>query len=172
VYIEDLQKFPASHHPSPYDFPVPVQKHGKWGYGLLPSGMTLCAVGWLGSSVKHRNAPVLAGCIDSLFKAYLNGLVISDGTMGWHNCELCVGDDKWYPGGQIGPIIQWRGERLRLYGHGHNLIRSGDLVYMCPALILHYILDHKYVPPDEFIQSVPRGQFLTQDDLIWVEAEA
>jgi hypothetical protein len=36
-------------------------------------------------------------------------------------------------------------------------------VYVCPALILHYILDHSYRPPDEFVQAVTQGRFLTRD---------
>ena len=37
---------------------------------------------------------------------------------------------------------------------------------MCPVLILHYILDHKYQPPSEFVRTVTEGGFLTTDDLV------
>jgi len=42
---------------------------------------------------------------------------------------------------------------------------------MCPALILHYILDHHYKPPQVFIQAVIQGVFLEESDLIFVEVE-
>jgi hypothetical protein len=42
-------------------------------------------------------------------------------------------------------------------------------VYISPVLILHYILDHGYRPPDEFIEAVGQGEFLRPSDLVWVE---
>jgi hypothetical protein len=42
---------------------------------------------------------------------------------------------------------------------------------MCPALILHYILDHEYKPPEEFIQAVEQGRFLRPDDLEFSEVQ-
>jgi hypothetical protein len=84
MYIEDLCRLPPGHPPSPYSFPVPLQKGDQWGYG-------------------------------------------------------------------------------------HFLIKTGKIVYISPALILHYILDHKYRPPDEFVAAVGQGEFLKPSDLIWVE---
>jgi hypothetical protein len=43
---------------------------------------------------------------------------------------------------------------------------------MAPVLILHYIVDHGYNPPEEFIDAVQNGQILTTGDLIWVEEAA
>ncbi len=40
---------------------------------------------------------------------------------------------------------------------------------MAPALVLHYILDHHYRPPDEFAEAVIIGSFLTSEDLLLVE---
>ena len=40
---------------------------------------------------------------------------------------------------------------------------------MCPALILHYILDHGYRPPEEFLRALLQGAFLIGDDLVWAE---
>ena len=39
-------------------------------------------------------------------------------------------------------------------------------VYMAPSLLLHYILDHDYRPPTEFLKALSKGRFLTEDDLI------
>ena len=39
---------------------------------------------------------------------------------------------------------------------------------MTPALVLHYILDHRYRPPDEFVEAVIEGSLLTDDDLEFV----
>ncbi len=45
-------------------------------------------------------------------------------------------------------------------------MKLGSAVYMCPVLILHYILDHKYLPPQEFITATVQGAFLTSNDFV------
>jgi hypothetical protein len=139
--------------------------------GQLPPGTALCAVGWLGDFVPSTG-PTPLGCIDRLWDAYSRRLVFSDETMGWHNCEMCTTEAQHYPGGRIGPIIQWREQQLQLCGYGHHLVRFCNAVYMCPVLILHYILEHGYRPPDEFVRAVAEGCFLTPDDLVVIEETA
>ena len=168
MYIEDLSKFPTGHPPSPYKFPIQVQKGDRWGEGFLQDGLTLIAIGWLGDYIPSRGA-TSPKCISRLWEAYKSRLLISDGSAGWHNCELCQGEDEWYPDGEVGPITEWQGRQLRIYGHGHFLIRYNEIVYLSPVLILHYILDHEYRPPDVFIEAVEQGGFLTRKDLIWTE---
>jgi hypothetical protein len=164
--IPDLTEFPPDHHPSPYGFPLPLLSGEKWGIGHLPEGSTLVAVGWLGNSVTSKGS-VEKDVLDALLEAYESNAVFSDGTAGWHDCELCPGPEAWYSDGKIGPLICWRGRQIRLYGHGHHLLRHGSIVYMVPALILHYILDHNYRPPEEFLKAVTNGEFLRPDHLRW-----
>jgi hypothetical protein len=164
--IPDLTKFSLEHPPSPYGFPLPLKSGETWGIGRLPEGTTLVAVGWLGSSVKSKGA-LAEGVVDALFEAYEMKAVFSDGTAGWHDCELCPGPEAWYSDGKVGPVIDWRGRQVRLYGHGHHLIRYDTIIYMAPALILHYILDHGYRPPEEFQEAATSGEFLGPDDLTW-----
>jgi hypothetical protein len=40
---------------------------------------------------------------------------------------------------------------------------------MAPALLIHYIVDHGYRPPDEFTDAVLHGTFLRPNDLEWAE---
>ncbi|MCJ7714960.1 MAG: hypothetical protein MUO54_00365 [Anaerolineales bacterium] len=164
--IEDLTLLPTGHSPSPYTFPVPYKMEGIWGYGVLQDELILCAVGWLGDTVPTTGVTP-SECTDRLWDVYQPKYVISDGTRGWHNCEMCEGDEDWYPGGKIGPQVKWQGQEQRIYGHGHFLIHYQDHVFISPALILHYILDHGYKPPDEFIEGVCQGKFLTLADLVW-----
>jgi len=128
----------------------------------------LCAAGWLGDCVPSvgRTPP---DCISRLCEAYQSDLVISDGTAGFHNCELCDGEDAWYPDGKVGPIIQWQGSRMRIYGHGHFLVQHKKFVFLAPVLIIHYILDHWYKPPDMFTEGVNHGRFLSLEVLEWAE---
>ena len=166
--IPDLTVFPSGHHPSPYNFPLPLKSGEKWGIGRLPEGSTLLAIGWLGDSVTSKG-PVEDEVVDALLQAYESNAIFSDGTAGWHDCELCPGPEAWYSDGKVGPVIIWRGRRVRLYGHGHYLLRQGSVVYIAPALILHYILDHGYQPPEEFIIAAASGEFLRPDHLRWEE---
>ena len=170
MYIKDLTQFTAGHPPSPYNFPIFLQKDDVWGQGILPDGLSLFAVGWLGDRIPSKGVTP-SECISRLWYAYKPEQILSDGTAGFHNCELCHGDHEWYPDGKVGPVIRWGGQQLRLYGHGHLLLRFGQSVNVIPALILHYILDHGYKPPDVFIEAVCQGEFLGTNDLEWVEDE-
>ncbi len=162
--IPDLTRFSPDHPPSPYGFPLPLKSGDTWGIGRLPKGSTLLAVGWLGSSVKS-NGPVEEDVVEALLEAYDTKAVFSDGTAGWHDCELCPGPEAWYSDGKVGPEIRWRSRQVRLYGHGHHLLRNGSITYMAPALILHYILDHGYRPPQEFLEATTAGEFLRPEHL-------
>jgi hypothetical protein len=150
--LSDLHEFPKNHPPSPYGKPVSVIKVGD---GTLPGGLTLRAVGWLEQS-GFATGTVPKSCIGALVEA-LRGCIFSDGYRGYHTCTLC---------GKFLPEIKWKRRRIRLQGHGHYLVQLGHVVYMAPALLLHYILDHSYCPPDEFLDALLNGRFLTEKDLI------
>ena len=166
TYIEDLTQFLPNHPPSPYNFPIHMKKGDKWGQGVLRDGQILLAVGWLGDN-NPSEGKTSSECIERLWNAYEAKHVISDGTAGFHNCEMCHGENEWYPDGDAGPIVRWQNRHLRVFGHGHFLIHYSEKVYLSPVLILHYILDHGYKPPDEFIEAVCHGEFLALSDLIW-----
>jgi len=142
----------------------PVRGEASWEHDA-PAGLTLLSVGWLGRDVPSTG-DVPTECIDRLVDAYAARKFVSDGSHGWHDCEICTTKEQHCPGGKTGPIIRWRERDLRLYGHGHHLVKLGSIVYMCPVLTLHYILDHKYQPPQEFVTAVVQGVFLTDDDLV------
>lgn len=136
--------------------------------------MTVQAIGWLEDRVP-TTGEVPAPCIDRLFEAYESEKFVSDGGLGPHCCEICIrehgGPERVFANGEIFmrllcPVIQWRGKTLRLYGHGHHLIRLENRVFACPLLILHYVLDHRYRPPTEFLDAVETGRFIVEEDLI------
>lgn len=102
---------------------------------------------------------------------------------GFHNCEICSDEEHHHARGRIEtvldwegqeikgwrlePNVSWKGQELTVIGLGHHLIRCGQIVYMAPALLLHYIQCHQYKPPDEFVNAVIDGRFLTQEDLVF-----
>ena len=171
MHIEDLTRFPQNHPPSPYNFPIQLKKGNNWGQGVLRDGLILCAIGWLGENIPSEGKTP-SECISRLWHTYKPRYIISDGTAGFHNCELCFDEEEWYPDGDAGPIVRWQGLKLRVYGHGHFLLHYKENVYLSPALILHYILDHGYKPPDIFIEAVLNGEFLALSDLLWKRNDA
>jgi hypothetical protein len=100
--------------------------------------------------------PVPKECINALVAA-LPGGIFRDGTRGYHTCSLC---------GVTFTEVKWKRRSIGVHGHGHYLVRLGEIVYMAPALLLHYVLGHEYRPPDEFLQAVREGHFLTEADLV------
>ncbi len=171
MFIPDLTQLPADHPPSPYNVPLFCNRNGKPSLGRLPRETIVYAVGWLDDQTT-TSGRIPDECIEVLFDAYISGAIFSDGSRGWHDCQLCSGPADWYPEEKVGPVIHWRDRSIRLFGHGHHLIRLENSVYMCPVLILHYILDHNYKPPEEFLQALTRGIFLTAEGLIWAPRDA
>ncbi len=166
MMISDLKQFLPGSPPSPYGIPLDIKRDGAWGRGFLTDDVTLRAVGWLGDRVDCIG-DVSDSCIDRLFVAYERSLKVSGEYRGFHACEVCSGELQHNPGGHVGPIVVWKERELSLIGDGHYLIRFERTVYMAPALLLHYILDHQYRPPDEFEKAVIEGRFLTADDLVF-----
>jgi hypothetical protein len=152
VEFSDQYEFPKGSPPSPYGKPVVVVKVGE---GMLPDGLTLRAIGWL-ERPGFPTGPVKKDCIDLLVNALTQG-IFRDGYRGIHGCAFC---------GQEFSTLRWNRRKISLQGHGHYLIKLGKVVYMAPELLLHYIVDHKYCPPDEFVDAVLTGHFLTEDDLV------
>ncbi len=132
--------------------PAPVW----FDYGPVPYYVTVYAIGWLGDSVESRGSTP-EPCLGRLFQAYEAGHRFSDCTMGAHTCEICLpvrsrrGESH---------AITWKGREISVYGHGHHLVLHGDSLFICPALILHYIVDHHYRPPSVFLEAVLSGRFL------------
>ncbi len=147
----DLYKFPEGHPPSPYELPVKIFRVGEVS---LPAGLQLYAVGWI-EEAGFTTGDVPDECVEALIAAY-PGKIIPDGTRGWHVCTLCKVEM---------PKPVWKGKTIDVAGTGQYLVRSEQAVYMAPALLLHYILDHHYCPPQVFIDAVHNGKFMTIDDL-------
>ena len=148
---EDLYKFPEGHPPSPYETPVRILNVGEVN---LPAEVELYAVGWI-EEAGFPTGAVPEECIEALIAAY-PAKIIPDGTRGLHTCTLC---------NVLMPKVEWKGKQVDVKGYGHYLVCYENSVYMAPALLLHYILDHHYRPPQIFIDAVMNGKFLTTDDL-------
>lgn len=66
--------------------------------------------------------------------------------MGFHVCEYCSGGEK--------------GSQFKNTSSGDVvLVFDSGRIWQMPDMILHYVADHSWKPPDEFIEDVMHGQF-------------
>jgi hypothetical protein len=107
--------------------------------GYFVRGEAIRAVGWL-----EGDHPYSRGSVPAPFLQRLKEQVESQRVeptfriimfLGWHDCSLCP-----------------PGDRMR---ESRNLlIPTPEVLYAAPAMIVHYIEDHDYRPPQEFIDAV------------------
>jgi hypothetical protein len=96
-------------------------------------------VGWL--SGVHE---FTTGEVETSYIARLRELLVYPWVplyfMGFHGCELCLGDGV--PFEQVS------------FGISNLFVPSGSVLYVAPEMIVHYIESHRYAPPDEFLNAV------------------
>jgi len=107
---------------------------------LVAAGDHVRAVGWL-----HPEHPYTKGDVPANFLARLKEFAARSGDSaealyfgafgGFHTCEFC---------GQA-------------HGIGNFGVPSGALLFVAPEMIVHYIEEHAYRPPAEFIEAILRS---------------
>ena len=107
---------------------------------LIVSGDYIRAIGWL-----HPDHPYVKGIVSAEFLSRLkefaersddSAMALYFGAfLGYHTCEFCGQSD----------------------GIGNFGVPSGDLLFVAPEMIVHYIEAHGYRPPAEFIEAVLRS---------------
>jgi hypothetical protein len=58
----------------------------------------------------------------------------------------------------MGLRVQIDGGEIRVGNGEVQLAGEGDTVYVAPTMILHYIIEHHYLPPEEFIDALRLGR--------------
>lgn len=96
----------------------------------IPDKFTGIMVGWLGNRIP-TTGEVSPDILEKLKWAYDNR-IIDQGWLGEHECEICNNH----------------------VDRGELLIIDGDKMYVAPRMILHYINEHSYLPPNEFLDAV------------------
>ena len=105
------------------------------------------AVGWL-----HPDHPFPQGEVPAEFVTRLKKYVAQSGAsaealyfgafMGFHTCELCG-----------------RSHGVRNFG-----VLGDDVLFVAPEMVVHYVEEHGYCPPAEFIASVLRSPLPETED--------
>jgi hypothetical protein len=70
---------------------------------------------------------------------------------GFHICELCDSPSQKPPIARHGEdVLELGSAQIRVFG-------KDGRIYAAPNLIYHYVVEHQYCPPEEFIQAVLEG---------------
>jgi hypothetical protein len=123
------------------------------------------AVGWLEAEHEFVRGDVPSdamGRLELLFQHAWQPVYAK----GWHDCSLC-GFTVKNP-----PIMREIGGRKELLGVKNLLVPAGDVIYAAPSLIIHYIEDHGYKPPDEFLEALAtidptQDEYRAECERIW-----
>jgi hypothetical protein len=104
-------------------------------------------VGWLSLSHPFKTGLVDAPVVDSILRLVRDHPV--NRTRGWHRCELCA--EPAHPLAMCADGTQvYLGDcEIRIGGMGQN-------IYAAPSLVAHYMADHRYLPPQGFIDAALR----------------
>lgn len=98
----------------------------------LDSPVSGIAVGWLGDEVP--NTGEIPADLCRALRHACRARETDAGELGGHRCEICrTHEDR-----------------------GEFVIEVGGTVYVLPRMILHYIEQHGYRPPDPFLEDLGR----------------
>jgi hypothetical protein len=124
----------------------------------------LLAVGWLERKYPYNRGTADLRVIDRFAEFLVNqGLHFPLAFLGSHSCSLCPSDDvrweqraddrwKYVAGGAL-LRIEFKGKRTPL-GITNLFVPGKSVVYVAPSLMLHYMADHGYVPPQAFCDAL------------------
>ena len=106
----------------------------------IAGGPHVRAVGWLAASHPFATGELapLAGDRVAVYAArWRQSVDALDWPMaaGLHTCELCGAFDA---GGNFG-------------------VPAGDLLFVCPEMLGHYVTAHRYLPPREFVDALAKA---------------
>ena len=97
-------------------------------------------VGWLDPSHKYSKGTVSSEFISALRTLCKNPTCCKKG---FHTCGFCGAN----------PRVESNGKPMML-GSAEIEVVGEDAIYRAPALVLHYVEEHQYLPPQEFIEAV------------------
>jgi hypothetical protein len=82
---------------------------------------------------------------------------------GKHLCEVCVQPEEliktYFPnrGKLVDPESPWAKWTAQRSSNGEIRVASGGITYAAPVLIVHYIEEHGYLPPAQFLEAIDKA---------------
>jgi len=101
-------------------------------------------VGWLGRLPFFRRGRVSPDVVDALARLCADPV---RRMRGFHPCGLCRSPT-------IGVQFLHGGREIFLGSAEIRVAGEGGIVYAAPNLILHYVTEHRYLPPREFLDAL------------------
>jgi hypothetical protein len=101
-------------------------------------------VGWLDRKYLFNKGEPTEYFLDKLFKLCKSPV---NQTCGFHQCPFCV-SGKW------GVEEVRNGQTINLGSAEIRVTGLNGIAYAAPDLIYHYVKQHHYLPPEEFIKAV------------------
>jgi hypothetical protein len=105
------------------------------------------SIGWLDGAHEYAQGQVSELFLERLW-AFCQ-LPVNQ-TRGLYECDLCT-----EPG--FGVRLQRGDEQIWLGSAEVRVFAPDDTAYAAPDMIYHYVVDHHYLPPEEFIRAVLDG---------------
>ena len=119
----------------------------------IPDGVDAVAVGWLDPSHSYPSGRTEEAFVSRLFDACANHATAR--TRGWHACSFCArASDAPCP-----VVVTSGGESLTLGDAEIRVVAEDGSWFVAPTLVLHYVVEHGYRPPDLFVRAIKRGVF-------------
>jgi len=112
-----------------------------YGHRLQPG---VVHIGWLDGRHDYPKGRVAGHVIEKLKQLATRPTELY---RGFHVCELCS-----HPKG-LSPEQDWEWGKSRA-SNGEIRVILGSTTYAAPLLIVHYIQEHGYLPPEEFLRAV------------------
>lgn len=108
-------------------------------------------IGWLGRGHAYPKGVVPRELIDMMHKLANEPTELY---RGYHVCELCEFPEKLHgrPYAE-----QWEWEKSRV-SNGEIRVTGEGFIYAAPVLITHYIEEHGYLPPTDFLLALEKSQ--------------
>jgi hypothetical protein len=131
----------------------------SYGHGSHPG---VVHVGWL-----DNVHPYATGSVDVRLIEKMKWLASRPVELyrGKHRCELCKepsGLDRTYlPNGiVIDPKCSWAQWMDGCSSNGEIRASHEGITFAAPVLIVHYIEEHRYLPPDQFLKAIEEAHAL------------
>ncbi len=119
-----------------------------------PSDLVSLNIGWLDAAQCYARGDTSQEFKDRLFEFCLDKYVVHI-LRGFHACQFCgLSYEQWFEEHEFkyGENAQWMS-----IGDGEIRVLGKSAIYSAPTLIYHYVSEHQYKPPTEFIEAVLTG---------------
>jgi len=123
-------------------------------YQSLPANTYATAVGWLQAGHPFTVAATDAPFVSALFEGCRSHA--TGRTRGWHQCDLCLAPDR----ATNGTTVTYRGTSITVGDAEFHVTAKDGTRFVAPTLVIHYVIQHSYKPPDQFVEAVTRGAFV------------